>query len=141
MLPAKDYTPRFWRMTGSLMSVQRDQDRVRVEGRLPFGDLVAGQRLLVAVPSAPLLAEIVPPEQPAPRRRRGEAAPQGAFAIELRFASPAEAVSAVQQLCVAVDSSDRPGGLLTSHRPICRRLLGAGVAPLRARSRPAEGGR
>lgn len=137
VLPASDYTPRFWRMTGSLSSVQRDRERVRVEGRLPYGDLVGGQSLLVAVPYAPLTAEIVPPEEPGARRPKAGAAPQGAFALDLRFASPNEAATAVRELCVAVSSADHPGGLLATRRPICRRLLGPGVAPLRPRSQPA----
>jgi arabinofuranosyltransferase len=137
VLKASDYTPRFWRMTGSLSSVQRDQERVRVEGRLPYGDLIAGQRLLVAVPYAPLSADIVPSQEPAAPRRKGGAAPQGTFAIELRFASPNEATIAARDLCVATDSADHPGGLLATRRPICRRLLGAGVAPVRPRIQPA----
>jgi len=128
VLPPSDYSPRFWRITGALSGVRRDQERVRVEGRLPFGDLVGGQRLLVAVPYAPLSADLVPPEETATRRRGGRAAPQGTFAIELRFATPAEAVTAVQQICVAIDTAESPGGLLASRRPICRRLLGPGVA-------------
>ncbi len=131
VLPATTYSPRFWRLSGSLLSVKSDRERVRVEGRLPFGDLVAGQRLLVAVPSTPLEAKLVPPGEPTPKRRKGRAAPQGTFALEFRFASPDEATIAARHLCVAVDTADAPGGLLASRRPICRRLLGPGVGPLR----------
>ncbi len=118
VMPSSAYSPRFWRVEGALSGVRRDQERVRVEGRLQYGDLVADQRLFVSVPSAPLSSALVEPEHPAP---------PGAFAFELRFNSPAEALAAVRQICVATDSAESPGGLLASRRPICGRLLGPGV--------------
>jgi hypothetical protein len=82
---------------------------------VPFGDLEPGQKLLVAVPAAPQSSRVLPAE-----------AFRGAFSLELRFASPAEAESAARELCVAAMSEDSPGALLASDRPVCARLVGQG---------------
>jgi hypothetical protein len=115
VLPASAYTPLFRRQTGSLDQVRAEGQGVLVEGRVPFDDLAAGQKLLVALPVAPQSSGVLP------------AGPsKGAFALELRFASPVEAESAARELCVATVSEDTPGALLASDRPVCARLVGQG---------------
>jgi arabinofuranosyltransferase len=113
VLPASAYTPRFRRQAGSLDRVGADGQEVRIEGRVPFDDLAAGQKLLVAAPVAPQSSRMLP-AGPSP----------GAFGLDLRFASPAEAGSAAREICVAAVSADSPGALLASGRPVCGRLLG-----------------
>jgi arabinofuranosyltransferase len=115
VLPASAYTPMFRRQTGSLDRVEAGGPGVVIEGKVPFGDLEPGQKLLVAVPVAPQSSQVLPA---GPSR--------GSFALELRFASPAEAEAAARDLCVATVSADSPGGLLASGRPACARLLGQG---------------
>jgi arabinofuranosyltransferase len=115
VLPASAYTPLFRRQEGSLDRVWTEGPGVFVAGRVPFGDLEPGQKLLVAVPAAPQSSRVLPAE-----------AFRGAFSLELRFASPAEAESAARELCVAAMSEDSPGALLASDRPVCARLVGQG---------------
>jgi arabinofuranosyltransferase len=112
VMPASTYIPRFWRQAGALDRVRADGPVVSVEGRVPFGDLAAGQKLHVAVPVAAQASRVMPGSGP------------GTFVLELRFANPVEAGSAARELCIAVESADSPGKLLASDRPACRRLLG-----------------
>lgn len=113
VLPASAYTPLFRRQTGSLDLVEADGQGVIIKGRVPFGDLEPGQKLLVAVPIVPQSSRVL-------------SASNGSFSLELSFASPVEAESAARELCVATLSENNPGALLASDRPVCARLLGQG---------------